>query len=211
MRSSTSARTRSSSTSPNARADGAWQTIVDRAEVTRLGEGLDETGRLERRADGREPSTRSPRWPTRRGATASSDRRGRHGRAADRGQQRGVPRRCRERAASRSRSSPARRRAGSRTWRRRPGSALGRGTLVVFDTGGGSSQFTFGRGRARRRALQRQRRRRAIHRTIRPGGAVSEDTLSAALAAIAADLARLDGRRRTRSSGWAARSRTSPP
>ena len=28
------------------RADGGWRTIVDRAEVTRLGEGLDEAGRL---------------------------------------------------------------------------------------------------------------------------------------------------------------------
>ena len=27
-------------------ADGAWRTVVDRAEVTRLGEGLGDTGRL---------------------------------------------------------------------------------------------------------------------------------------------------------------------
>ena len=26
--------------------DGTWRTVVDRAEVTRLGVGLDETGRL---------------------------------------------------------------------------------------------------------------------------------------------------------------------
>src|SRR5262249_28229610 len=29
------------------RADGSWSTVVDRAEVTRLGEGLDESGSLE--------------------------------------------------------------------------------------------------------------------------------------------------------------------
>ena len=45
---------------------------------------------------------------------------------------------------------------------------LAGGSLVVFDSGGGSSQFTFGRGGARRRAIQRQRRRSAIHRAVRP-------------------------------------------
>ena len=38
-------------------------------------------------------------------------------------------------------------------------SASATGSIVVFDTGGGSTQFTFGHGDARRRAVQRQRRR----------------------------------------------------
>ena len=48
--------------------------------------------------------------------------------------------------ASTSRSSPARRRAASRTSRSRRLSTSETASLVVFDTGGGSSQFTFGRG-----------------------------------------------------------------
>ena len=41
------------------------------------------------------------------------------------------------------------------------------GELVVFDTGGGSSQFTFGHGTRRRRPRQRRGRRRALHRALR--------------------------------------------
>ena len=67
--------------------DGGWRTIVDRAEVTRLGEGLEQTGPADRSRSGA-PSTRSRPWPTRRGGCACvDDRRGRHGRAAHRAEQ----------------------------------------------------------------------------------------------------------------------------
>ena len=93
------------------------------------------------------------------------------------------------------------------------GLGLGRGSLVVFDTGGGSSQFTFGDGTSSRRALQRQRRRRAVHRAVRARRRrFRRGSLAAALEAIAADLAQLDGRldaRRARRR-WAVPSRTSP-
>ena len=49
----------------------------------------------------------------------------------------------------------------------RSGLGSNTGSLVVFDTGGGSSQFTFGHEAERRRALQRRRRRRALHRALR--------------------------------------------
>ena len=75
-------------------------------------------------------------------------------------------------------------------------SALGpaRGSLVVFDTGGGSSQFTFGDGKAV--AEQFSVNVGAARFTDQFGldGPVTEDVLSAALDAIAADLGRLDGR-----------------
>ena len=67
-------------------------------------------------------------------------------------------------------------------------------TIVVFDTGGGSSQFTIGHADACRGALQPQRRRGALHGAIRPRRVVDEATLTEALDAIAADLARLDER-----------------
>jgi exopolyphosphatase/guanosine-5'-triphosphate,3'-diphosphate pyrophosphatase len=66
--------------------------------------------------------------------------------------------------------------------------------LAVFDTGGGSTQLTFGRGEdvTERFSVDVG----AVRYTERYGldGAVPEDTLRDAMAAIRADLARLDGR-----------------
>jgi exopolyphosphatase/guanosine-5'-triphosphate,3'-diphosphate pyrophosphatase len=67
--------------------------------------------------------------------------------------------------------------------------------LVVFDTGGGSSQFTFGHGAE---VLERfSVDVGAVRFTEQYGlaGAVSTDVLRSALDAIAQDLSRLDGRR----------------
>jgi exopolyphosphatase/guanosine-5'-triphosphate,3'-diphosphate pyrophosphatase len=74
------------------------------------------------------------------------------------------------------------------------GLGLNRGSLVVFDTGGGSSQFTFGHD-----AVVDERFSvdvGAVGYTERFGldRAVSPDALRAATAAIAADLSRIDGR-----------------
>jgi hypothetical protein len=77
----------------------------------------------------------------------------------------------------------------------RPGRAgIEPGSLVVFDTGGGSSQFTFGHDADRGRAFQRRGRRRALHRALRLDHAVSPEVLREAMAAISADLSRIDGR-----------------
>ena len=48
------------------------------------------------------------------------------------------------------------------------GSDVGDGPLVVFDTGGGSSQFTFGHGTHVDERFSVERRRRALHRAVRP-------------------------------------------
>ena len=68
------------------------------------------------------------------------------------------------------------------------GLGAGGGSLVVFDTGGGSSQFTFGRGE---RVDERfSVNVGAVRVTERFGldGVVDEATLASALDAIAADL-----------------------
>src|SRR5207244_6913954 len=74
------------------------------------------------------------------------------------------------------------------------GLGLREGSLVVFDTGGGSSQFTFGREEQvdERFSLNVG----AARFTERYGldGVVSEDRLASAMEGIAADLVRLDGR-----------------
>ena len=130
-------------------ADGAWRTLVDRAEVTRLGEGLDETGALGDGADRRGRSTAIAGMvdEARRDGVEEIAAVGTAGlriaaNSAD--VRRGRPR---AHAASRSRSISGEEEAPARLPRGDvPGSALARGSLVVFDTGGGSSQFTFGHG-----------------------------------------------------------------
>src|SRR6185295_13030708 len=74
------------------------------------------------------------------------------------------------------------------------GAGLVEGTGVVFDTGGGSSQFTFGEGL--RVDEQFSLPVGAVRFTERFGldRAVSAATVDEAKAAIAADLDRLDGR-----------------
>jgi exopolyphosphatase / guanosine-5'-triphosphate,3'-diphosphate pyrophosphatase len=76
----------------------------------------------------------------------------------------------------------------------RAGLELGSGSLVVFDTGGGSSQFTFGEGD--RVDEQFSVNVGAARFTERFGldEAVDEDVVARAVEAIAADLARLEGR-----------------
>ena len=68
------------------------------------------------------------------------------------------------------------------------------GSLVVFDTGGGSSQFTFGNGSRVDERFSVDVG--AVRYTERFGldDVISIDVLSDALAAIAADLSRIDGR-----------------
>jgi exopolyphosphatase/guanosine-5'-triphosphate,3'-diphosphate pyrophosphatase len=76
----------------------------------------------------------------------------------------------------------------------RAGLGAPEGSLVVFDTGGGSSQFTFGRGPEVEERFSLPVG--AVRYTERFGlaGVVDASALDDALAAIAADLAPLDGR-----------------
>jgi exopolyphosphatase/guanosine-5'-triphosphate,3'-diphosphate pyrophosphatase len=78
----------------------------------------------------------------------------------------------------------------------RAGLGVTEGSLVVFDTGGGSSQFTFGRGPQVEERFSVNVG--AVRYTERFGlaGAVAPEVLGDARAVIAADLARLDGRPR---------------
>ena len=189
------------------------RTVVDRAEVTRLGEGLDEAGELGDGAD--RAHRRGDRRHGRRGEARRrrGDRRGRHGRAADRAQQRGVRRR-----------GPGAHGRRGRGHLRRGG---GRLAYLAVDVGARARRrlarrLRHGRRqlavhvrprRPGRRALQRQRRRRAVHRALRARRRRRRETLAAALDAIARRplTASTGGRARRRSSGWAARSRTSRP
>ena len=174
--------------------NGSWSTVVDRAELTRLGEGLDDGGELRP-----EPIERTVEVVA---AMVEEAREAGVAEIAAVGTA-GL------RIASNSATflDGVRERTGvdvevisgdeeSRLAYLAVTSALdlGDNTLVVFDSGGGSSQLTFGRGdRVDERFSVNVG---AVGFTERFGldGVVDEQTLGAARDAIAADLDRLDGR-----------------
>ena len=127
--------------------DGTWRAVVDRAEITRLGDGLAETGAISTRRADANHDARSRAWSTRPGSTTSgrSSRSARPGCAWPAIGTTSWPR-SQARRASPSSRSPAKRRAAWPTSPSEPDSASTDGALVVFDTGGGSTQFTFGHG-----------------------------------------------------------------
>jgi exopolyphosphatase / guanosine-5'-triphosphate,3'-diphosphate pyrophosphatase len=175
---------------------GRWRAVVDRAEMTRLGEGLGVHGAI-----AVEPLER-----TMAAIAAMVDEAIRHRvRATAAVGTAGL-----RIASNRDQVVEAIQARTGITVQVIPGEEEGRlaylavraglgapeGTLVVFDTGGGSSQFTFGRGPlvAERFSVNVG----AVRYTERFGlaGAVAAEVLGDALAAIAADLSRLDGRPR---------------
>jgi exopolyphosphatase/guanosine-5'-triphosphate,3'-diphosphate pyrophosphatase len=177
-------------------AENAWQTVTDRAVVTRLGQGLDEDGVLQAE-------------PIRRTADAVVD-------MVEEARQLGaeeiaavatagmriaknsaelidaVRNRCGVEIEVISGEEEARLAYIAATSEL----DLGQGQLVVFDTGGGSSQFSFGRpGHVDERFSVDVGAARYTAR-FGLGSVVSDDTLVEAREAISTDLARLDGRPR---------------
>lgn len=175
-------------------ADGTWRTVVDRAEVTRLGEGLDDSGKL-----GAEPIRRTA------DAIAGMAREGRENdveaiAAVGTAGLRIAPNSAELMDAVRAETGveieviPGEEEARLAYLAVTAALDDGGGSLVVFDTGGGSSQFTFGRdGNVDERFSVNVG---AVRFTERYGlaGAVDEHVVAEALAGIAADLDRLDGR-----------------
>ena len=174
--------------------DGSWRRIADRAKVTRLGEGLDEHGVI-----GEEP--------LRRATTAIAG-------MVDEAKERGVTAIAAvgtaglRIAANRDEVIDAVRAGTGVTITVIPGDEEGRlaylaataglgvgeGSLAVFDTGGGSSQFTFGNGDAVDEQFSvdvgavRYTEQFGLDRVVTPA------TLGEAMAAISADLVRIEGR-----------------
>jgi exopolyphosphatase/guanosine-5'-triphosphate,3'-diphosphate pyrophosphatase len=175
-------------------ADGRWRAIVDRAEVTRLGEGLGDHGAI-----AAEPLERTT------AAIAGMVEEARRQRVrATAAVGTAWLRIARNRddviAAIRARTGlTVEELSGEEEGRiaylaARAGLGATEGSLVVFDTGGGSSQFTFGRGPHVEERFSVEVG--AVRYTERFGlaGAVDPGVLADALAAISADLTRLDGR-----------------
>lgn len=175
-------------------AAGAWRAVVDRAEITRLGEGLAETGEIapaaiERTADAIAGMVAEAR---RAGALAIAAVGTAGLRIARNGDE--VVEAIRARSGVAVEVIPGEEESRLAFLAAAAGLGLGDEPLVVFDTGGGSTQFTFGRGGRvdERFSLEVG----AVRYTERFGlaDAVSPDALRNVMAAIASDLARLDGR-----------------
>jgi exopolyphosphatase/guanosine-5'-triphosphate,3'-diphosphate pyrophosphatase len=174
------------------RADGTWTKVVDRAEVTRLGEGLDASG------GSFTPDAMERTVAAIAGMAAEAQREGaavvavgtmgvRTARNRD-DFVAAVERRCGARIEVISGEEEAR----LAYLAVKSGLGLGTGSLVIFDTGGGSSQFTCGRGAAV--TEQFSVNVGAVRFTEKYGlaGIVQPADLRRAMDAIAADLARLD-------------------
>lgn len=172
---------------------GGWHTVVDRAEVTRLGEGLSAGGPI-----GPEPMRRTVDAIA--GMAEEAARLGvREIVAVGTAGMRAASNASDVVAAVRERSGvDLEVISGEEEARLAVRAATvglpAAGSLVVFDTGGGSSQFTVGRGTVVDEQFSVPVG--AVRLTERFGldRAVSADVLAQALAAIAADLDRLDDR-----------------
>jgi exopolyphosphatase/guanosine-5'-triphosphate,3'-diphosphate pyrophosphatase len=175
---------------------GGWRAIVDRAELTRLGEGLEAHGAiadepLERTAAAIAGMVEEARRHQVRAiaAVGTAGLRIAHNRDQ-------VIAAIRDRTGITVEVISGEEESRLAYLAVRAGLGAPEGSLVVFDTGGGSSQFTFGRGPQVEERFSVNVG--AVRYTERYGlaGAVTPEVLGDALAAISADLARLDGRPR---------------
>jgi exopolyphosphatase/guanosine-5'-triphosphate,3'-diphosphate pyrophosphatase len=174
--------------------DGSWRQLVDRAEVTRLGEGLEESGRLEP-----EPMAR-----TIDAIAAMADEAKRYGveaiAAAGTAGLRAAANSAEFVEAVQARSAVRIDIISGETEALlaflAATSGIGRaeGSLVVFETGGGSTQFTFGQGGRVEEQFSVPVGAVRIAEQFDLEGVVDDTVLAAALDAIAAELSSLDGR-----------------
>ena len=175
-------------------ADGRWTTVLDRAVVTRLGQGLADSGAISDDAVDRTSLAI---------AAMVDDARRLHvleiaavGTAGLRIATNSASVRSRIASATGIRVDVI---AGEEESRLAyvaavSGLAAEDGDLVVFDTGGGSSQFTFGRGMTVDERFSVDVGAASYTERFGLAGAVPPERVQEALDAIARDLARLDGR-----------------
>ena len=173
---------------------GKWRTVVDRAELTRLGEGLAQQGVIIAAALER----------TAAAIAAMVDEAKRHGvraiaavgtaglRIAANGNQ--VVAAIQARTGVHIEVISGEEEARLAYVAARAGLGWDKGSLVVFDTGGGSSQFTFGHDSSVDDRFSVDVGAVRYTERYRLDGAVSPEVLREAMAAISADLSRIAGR-----------------
>jgi len=176
------------------RDDGSWQTLVDRAEVTRLGEGLEKTGAISSEAMERTIDAIA-------GMAAEAKERqvtaiaavGTMGMRTARNSQQFIDA-VEQRCGIRIEIIPGEEEGRLAYLAVKSGLGLGDGSLAVFDTGGGSTQFTFGCGSVVAERFSLNVGAVRFTEDYHLDGIVSPEQLQAALDAIAKDLSRLDGK-----------------
>jgi exopolyphosphatase/guanosine-5'-triphosphate,3'-diphosphate pyrophosphatase len=173
---------------------GAWRTVVDRAEVTRLGEGLDTSGRISETALGRTAAAIE-------GMASEAHDHGVRAIAAVGTAGLRIAKDSEEVVEAIETRTGIRVEVVSGEEESRlaylaveTGLGLGAGSVVVFDTGGGSSQFTFGHGGQVDERFSVDVGATRFTERFGLDRAVSRDVVDEALAAMGADLSRLDGR-----------------
>ena len=181
--------------------DGTWRAIVDRAEMTRLGEELDASGMISDGAAQRTTDAIAGMVAEARGlgslAIAAVGTAGL--RAASNAEE--VIDGVAAQTGIRIEVIPGEEESRLAYLAVERGLGIGGSSLVVFDTGGGSSQFTFGRGgRIEERfslpvGAVRFTEQFGLDHAVSPAG------LKEALDAVAADLVDLDGRAHSRCPG----------
>jgi exopolyphosphatase/guanosine-5'-triphosphate,3'-diphosphate pyrophosphatase len=173
--------------------DGTWRTLVDRAEVTRLGEGLSETGAIAPAAIERTATAIS-------GMADEAKRHIAHAlvavgtmglRAATNSD--AVIALVRERTGVTVEVIDGTEEGRLAYLAVKSGLGLGEGSLVIFDTGGGSTQFTFGHGTAVDEQYSLDIGAVRLTDQYGLGGRLGPEQLRSALDAIAAEFSRLDG------------------
>ena len=176
------------------RSSGGFTTLTDRAEITRLGEGLVEGGEVTREAQGRTSDAIAAMVDEGKAAGVLAIAAvGTAGlRAASNAP--AVIDAIRDRTGVTIEVIPGDEESRLAYQGVRADTDVASGSLVVFDTGGGSSQFTFGSdGRVDERFSVPVGAVRFTE-TFGLAGAVSAEVVGKARAAIATELDRLDGR-----------------
>lgn len=175
---------------------GGWRKIVDRAEVSRLGEGLDKHGGITAEAAERTAGAVAEMVDeaTRAGVRAivavgtAGLRIARNSEA--------VLEAIRKRAGVSVQVIPGEEEGRLAYLAAKAGLGMPEGATAVFDTGGGSTQFTFGQGPQVTEQFSVNVGAARFTERFGLAGAVTPEVLHEALAAIASDLHRLDGRPR---------------
>jgi len=176
------------------RPGNAWQTVVDRAEITRLGEGLEKTGELSPDAMERTVSAIAGMVSQAREAdVAAITAVGTMGMRTAHNSQQFIDM-VEQRCGVRIEIIPGTEEGRLAYLAVKAGLGLAEGALAIFDTGGGSTQFTFGSGS--KVDEQFSLNVGAVRFTEKYGlaGAISPDQLKVAQDAIASEFTRIDRR-----------------
>jgi exopolyphosphatase/guanosine-5'-triphosphate,3'-diphosphate pyrophosphatase len=174
--------------------DLTWARVIDRAAVTRLGEGLAETGEIQ--AGPLERTIETVAEMTEEAKSSGAIALAAVGTAALRNATNSGPAlgRIKESAGLSVRVLSGEEESRLAYLAVKASTGLSDGSMVVFDTGGGSTQVTFGRGDDVLERFSVDVGAVGYTEQFELDGAVSQTTLTEVSRSLADDLARLDGR-----------------